>query len=74
MELPAVDDIDVSRDSLAELCVKPLVSCELWSGAVLRANHRLPAMVLGLFVSFIDDLCVRRKSHHDYAVVIIAVS
>jgi hypothetical protein len=32
MELPAVDEVDVSRDSLAELCLKPLVTCELWSG------------------------------------------
>jgi hypothetical protein len=42
MELPAVDDIDVSRDSLAELCVKPSVTCELWSGALQRATLLLP--------------------------------
>jgi hypothetical protein len=49
MELPAVDDIDVSRDSLAELCLKPLVTCELWSGALQRAKHLLPVIVLGAF-------------------------
>jgi hypothetical protein len=39
MELPSVDDVDVSRDSLAELCVKPLVACELWSGTLPRQNE-----------------------------------
>jgi hypothetical protein len=32
IELPLVDDVDVSRDSLAEISMKPRVSCELWSG------------------------------------------
>lgn len=32
MELPAVDEVDLSRDSLADIHMKPMVSCELWSG------------------------------------------
>jgi hypothetical protein len=32
IELPLVDDVDISRDSLAEMSIKPKVTCELWSG------------------------------------------
>jgi hypothetical protein len=28
-------EVDVSRDSLADLHVKPLVTCELWSGVLI---------------------------------------
>ena len=35
MEVPVVPEVDVSRDSLADLHVKPLVTCELWSGVLI---------------------------------------
>lgn len=71
MELPTVDEVDFSRDSLADIHLRPTVSCELWSG-------------MSMFLARVEHVCtnqmrednsfasVGRESHHDNTVVIIS--
>jgi hypothetical protein len=76
IELPLVDDVDISRDSLAEMSIKPKVTCELWSGMshTPRSNTLLAHWSVFLILWMSD--CVSRlprRSHHDHAVIVVAI-
>ena len=70
LELPAVDEVDLSRDSLADMPMKPMVTCELWSGMLQRLLPFLAACQVHDAASF-SSVC--RESHHDHAVVGISI-
>ena len=77
IEIPLVDDVDISRDSLAEMSTKPKVTCELWSGMSHppRSNTLLAHWSVFLFCGCLTASLSRvpRQSHHDHAVVVVAI-